>query len=45
MPEKNTTTIQITKELRDELKELRIYPKEPYENIITRLIDKHKEEE
>jgi len=42
IPEKNVTTIQITKITRDILRELEIYPKEPYEEIITRLIDTHK---
>ena len=39
---KNSTTINIKKEVRDALKQKRIYPRETYDDVINRLIKKHK---
>lgn len=37
--ERNFTSIQISKETRDRLKELGMHPNESYENILVRLLD------
>ena len=40
----NMTTIPLRKETRDELKELKIYSRETYDEVVVRLINKTKEE-
>ena len=37
--ERNFTSIQVSKETRDRLKELGLHPSESYENILVRLLD------
>ena len=39
MSERNYTSIQVSKETRDRLKELGLHPSESYENILVRLLD------
>ncbi len=41
----NMTTIPLRKRTRDELKELRMYPRETYDEIVVRLINKIKANE
>lgn len=38
----NMTTIPLRKKTRDELKELKMYPRETYDEIVVRLINKMK---
>ena len=42
---KEWTTISVTKKTRDTLKELRIYPKEPMEDVLRRLAQSHSHSE
>ena len=39
------TTIQISKELKDELDKLKVHPREPYEDVLKRLVKAYKERE
>ena len=39
------TTVSVTKKTRDALKELRIYPKEPMEELLKRLVQSHSHSE
>ena len=39
----NMTTIPLRKETRDELRELKIYSRETYDEVVVRLINKTKE--
>jgi predicted transcriptional regulator len=39
------TTIQVTEKTKDALAKMRLFPKEPYEEVILRLIEIGKEEE
>ena len=41
--ERNYTSIQVSKETRDRLKELGVHPTESYENILIRLLDSKEE--
>jgi len=39
------TTVQISKETKAKLDRLKVHPREPYEDVIKRLIEKCKKEE
>ena len=41
--EQMATTIQVTEDLRDELKEMRMHPRETYNDVIERLIEDQRE--
>ena len=44
MTEKKVTTIQVYEETRKQLAELKIHPREPYDDVIRRLLKKWKEQ-
>ena len=45
MPEREMTTIQISKEVKSELYGLKIHSREPYNDVVERLLNFYKEKE